>query len=231
MILITRPQESAQNFAHVLNTLGYQTIISPTLSVTPIDFDLPDLTTYDGLVFTSTNAVRLFCESTDERDIDVFVVGEQTKQATEATGFQTIHSADGNSDDLIALIQNSKASRLLHIRGKHVMRSMKEALTHVNELIIYETVMVDHFSQEALDVLQNETLEAVTFFSKRTAESFINLIKKNDLEDQLKPIKALCISAAVLEYIQSQKWLETYTSEHLNREGMLQLVQRVCHKP
>jgi len=57
--LVTRPCADAQILAETLGTMGHTSIISPVIHVLQLPFRPIDWSTYDAIIFTSSNAVRL----------------------------------------------------------------------------------------------------------------------------------------------------------------------------
>jgi len=95
-------------------------------------------------------------------------------------------------------------------------------------LVVYRAEKIRRLPPESLTAIQNGDITAATFFSKRTAKSFLALIGENDLTGSLKSIKALCLSPSVLECVQTYKWADTYVAAQPDREGMLALVNETC---
>ena len=61
-VAVTRARAQASGLAARLRALGAEVVEAPTIRIEPLDATVPDLTPYDLLVFTSSNAVRLFFE-------------------------------------------------------------------------------------------------------------------------------------------------------------------------
>ena len=67
-ILVTRPQEQADEFAQLLEEVGAEPLIAPTIRITPpedwapLDTAIRHLETYDWIIFTSANGVRFFSD-------------------------------------------------------------------------------------------------------------------------------------------------------------------------
>ena len=57
-ILITRPLIDSEDLMAKLFSLGHKIIHIPTLKISPLKKDSVDLSKYDALIFTSTNAIR-----------------------------------------------------------------------------------------------------------------------------------------------------------------------------
>lgn len=235
LILITRPEAEARQLADKLEQEGYDTVCTPMLTFRTLDFKQPDLSAYRGLIFTSAHGVRVLAEVTDLRSIAVFAVGRQTAAEAHGAGFEEVVSADGAAADLVKMIEaaaEDQAGPWLHVRGRDAALSVKDELQAAgipaDEIIVYAADQADHFSPEALDALRGDKIDAVMFFSKRTAENFLRLVDENGLEPHLRRIKALSISPAVLECVQAERWAETYTSSRPERDAMQEILRKAC---
>jgi len=232
-VLITRPEEEAQIYASELREQGFSVLVEPMLSVEAIEFEVPDLDGVQALLFTSAQALKFFSEKVSSRSIPLYVVGHHTKNVAQSLGYEDVFSARGAGGALVSLVRSEvtdKNRALLHVRGRHVARNLKEELSgdgfSVQELIVYETSMVNGFSSQTLEALKSGRIGSVTFFSKRTAEAFLRNVDEGLLSGALSGIKALCISEGVLKCVQSYSWFGTYKASRPDRQGMLELLKR-----
>ncbi|MCB1532933.1 MAG: uroporphyrinogen-III synthase [Alphaproteobacteria bacterium] len=234
-ILITRPQNQAEAFAKSVHALGLETLIAPMISVEPVAFETPDLNDFQALIFTSAQGVKFFTGQVRLRDIAVYVVGPQTEQAALAAGFEEVYSADGDAGDLVDLIDNEApdtARPFLYVRAKETAKPLEEMLEKrgftVESLIAYETKNTATLPEEIVQSLKAGDIQAVTFFSKRTAENFVKAVSERGLADSFSTIKALCLGDSMLEYVRLLRWQDTYVSDKPDQENMLALVVREC---
>jgi uroporphyrinogen-III synthase len=234
-IMITRPSDDAYDYALDLEAEGFKTFVEPMLKIEPKKFAKPDIGRYQALIFTSANAVRVFSERTSRRDIPVYAVGDHTRDEAFAVGFDDITTAQGTGDDLVEVIKanlSDKSRPLLHVCGVDVARPIDEMLAEsqiqVERCVVYKAGLVDRLSDEAIARIKNNKIQAVTFFSKRTAENFVRLVGDAALLPYLHSIKTLCISTPVLECVQPFQWQDTYIAETPSREAMLALLKSVC---
>jgi uroporphyrinogen-III synthase len=235
LVLLTRPLKESEAYAQELQGLGFETMIAPMLELAPQDFEMPEFQRYKALIFTSGNGVRFFAARTDRRDLRVFTVGDQTREAALEAGFTHVSSAGGAGADLVDLIARSKLDQtrpLLHVRGYHtalpIHIMLQERGYRVDLCVVYKAETVPDFSPDCLSALREGKIAAIPFFSKRTAENFLHLIQKHGLEQHLSSINALSIGARVLECVQSYPWRGTYVSDQPDKASMTQLLQRVC---
>ena len=88
------------------------------LALTPTGAALAPLEGVQGLLFTSANGVRAFCEASARRDLTAWCVGPATLKAAQLAGFTTCEHGDGNSEDLADLViakARADAGKLIHV--------------------------------------------------------------------------------------------------------------------
>jgi uroporphyrinogen-III synthase len=234
-VLITRPALDADEFANDVRSLGFTALIEPLLGIIPTAYQTPDLTNIPGLVFTSANAVRVFKRPEALTDVPVFAVGMHTAEEARKRGYNKVLFSEGAAGDLAALIKKKLPAggpALLHIRGEHTAMPLGDMLRKdgikVETLIVYTAKSEDHFTLACHAALEKGAIGTATFFSRRTAETFIKLIRQEGLEPRLSGIKALCISAAVLECVREAEWAEAYSAERPDKAAMIDLLKTKC---
>ena len=99
-ILLTRPLEDCSEMIIKFQSLGHQVSHLPLLSVEKIIHDEIDFTDYDGIVFTSANAVKFLNHDEINKKIKCFCVGEATEKKARSFGFQNTIAAEGNVSKL-----------------------------------------------------------------------------------------------------------------------------------
>jgi len=231
LILITRPLEEAKAFAKPLQGAGYETMIEPMLTIEPVAHQAHTLKGFGAVIFTSAHGVQ-FWKMAAGNGIKAYCVGEATARAAANRGYEVIN-ADGNAASLIEILKrNRPGTRLLYIRGQHgaypVTDDLKAAGFDIEEIIVYNAFLTEFLNPICLEALKKGQIEAVTFFSKRTAENFTRLMEKNGLLEALKGLKALSISQSVLESVRSYEWAGAYAAQESNTQGMLRLIKDVC---
>lgn len=234
-VLITRPEPSATQLCEVLKKRGYETLSSPSLIYETRQIGISDLSSYDALVFTSAQAIHSLFDQDHSHHFDlnkpVFTVGKNTDRTAHSYNFLNTHCADGNAQDLINLITQYPYKNILYLCGAHISTDIRTPLKSQNisvtEAIIYEALLTNDFSEDTRTALSNDQIDVVLFFSKRSAEIFMNLITKNGYEQQLATIKCLCISDSVLEYVRNYTWKDTYSAKAPNQDSMIDCLDSV----
>jgi uroporphyrinogen-III synthase len=102
---VTRTEPGANRTAGRLRDMGHEPIVAPVLAYRALPGATVDLTDASALAFTSRNAVRVFADLSDRRDLKTFVVGKGTADAASERGFEPVVAADGDIADLVDLIR------------------------------------------------------------------------------------------------------------------------------
>ncbi len=129
LILITRPIEDAESYAVELESEGFKTFTEPMLEVLARDFDVPDLSQYQGLIFTSANAVRIFAAASKERNIEAYCVGQNTTEQARDLGYNILHNAEGGGEELVDLLLKG---------GRNVLMEGSDTLLTGNNNVLTE---------------------------------------------------------------------------------------------
>ncbi len=180
-IVITRPNEQGLLFAKQVGGDAGDFLFEPLIEINHLNIDLPDFDMYDGFIVTSGHAKDII-----PKGMTCYSIGDYAPTASEL--------AD-------KINQQNEKLRLLYVRGADISFDMVGALKNhqIDEIIVYEAVSSDSFSNEIIHSFKNNEIGEVVFFSKRTAEIFAKLAIKHDILDNMGDIKALCISNSMVE--------------------------------
>jgi uroporphyrinogen-III synthase len=224
-ILVTRPVADGQEIAARLAEQGHQAVLAPLLE--PRFFDGPALEWRDvqAILATSANGVRALSRRTARRDIPVFAVGPQTADEAANAGFIDVRSADGDAVALAdATVRWAKpGSVLLHVCGEDAPGTLADNLAvrgfAVRRAVLYGMEAATTLPPQVQDALRNRALDAVMFFSPKTARLFLELAK--DLP--IAGLTALCISPNTAEVLPAGAFAQVRIAEKPNQAAMLTL--------
>ena len=229
-VLVTRPEEDAAALVAALAARGHEALVEPLLTVAPAPgVTAPlDLDGVQALLFTSANGARALARLSERRDLPVFTVGDASAEAARDVGFMTVESAGGKVDDLARLAierLNPAAGALFQAAASRRAGDLKGALEAagftLRREVLYETVPVTDLSNSLRRELKNGQLAAATFFSPRTAETFVGLVEKRGLTGACAETTALCLSAAVAEQLRGLDWRALVVAKRPNQESLL----------
>lgn len=203
-VLITRAQPDADTFAAKLDAADIGSVIAPIFSVRPTTDIPPEMEDVSGLLMTSANGVRAFAALCPERDLPVYAVGDATARAARAAGFDDVVSADGDVVDLAALVRrlaDPTKGALLHPAGRERAGDLRVLLGQfgftVRREVIYRAAVAEVLPTEAMYALREGVLDGAAFFSPRTADAFVTLVKDAGLASNCADLVAFCLSQAV----------------------------------
>jgi uroporphyrinogen-III synthase len=210
-ILVTRPAADAARSAAALRARGHDVIVAPLLTIEILcNAELGD-GPWSAILVTSANAARAIAghKRCDElRRIPVFTVGKQTAEEFRAQGFTEVTSADGDGDDLVALIaaRLKPPAPLLYLAGEDRAGDLASTLRtknlDVTTVVVYRVATADTLPVEAAAALHGG-LDGVLHYSRRSAEAFVAAARKSGLlEAALAKPTHYCLSAKVAEPLQ-----------------------------
>ena len=210
-ILVTRPAADAARTAAALRVRGHEAIVAPLLTIEYFpDAALGDRP-WSAILVTSANAARAIAAHRRRDEllrVAVLAVGRQSAQQLRAEGFADVSSAEGDVDDLAALVaaRLKPPARLLYLAGEERAGDLAGVLRaknfHVDTVVVYRTVVAQTLPEEAAAALA-AGIHGVLHYSRRSAEAFVSAARKAGvLEAALgKPVH-FCLSAKVAEPLQ-----------------------------
>jgi len=230
-VLITRGVGDAGELADRLRQMGYAVLLEPLLKVNFFDGDLPELSEFQALLFTSRNGVRAYCRLSDHRGLTVYAVGDGTAQAAREAGFHQVESAGGNVEALVLLVSARaivSGGPLLHIAGSITAGNLAGDLEavgfRVRRAVLYESVRASAFSTRTTQAFEDGDIGWVTLFSPRTARTFASLVKRQGIARCLRETDAVCLSGAVADEVEQIPWRAIKIAEKPTFEMLIQLL-------
>lgn len=214
-ILVTRAATQAGGFTDLLHQRGAKVIEMPTLEIVPpsswqgLDAAIGQLSTFQWLILTSTNAVDYFFQRLAANQLDnhalqgikIAVVGEKTAQRLQAFDLQPDFVPPNYvADSLISRFPEVLAGqRILFPRvetgGRDVLvREFAAQGAEVVEVAAYESRCPLQADPLALDALRRNQVQVVTFASSKTVQHFCDLLEMADL-DWRTWLNDLCIAS------------------------------------
>ena len=196
-VLITRPKDQAEEFARLLTDRGANVAYLPTIRIaSPESWDqfndaISTISDYDGIMFTSANAVRAFFQALKDRgnesvrkilsDTVLYVVGAKTGETLITEGFApTLLSDVANGHQLAEMLARTGigGKRLLFPHGNLTSENLAATLrskgARVDELVVYDTVPPrDEDARSIRRKLEEESIDIVTFFSPSSVKNLL----------------------------------------------------------
>ena len=219
-ILITRPEDQAQNLKSDLEQLGFEVLLSPMLKIEFLDFSLPNLADYDGYIFTSVNAVRAVSGAFSEKDKPVYCVGAKTYDALCEDGWVCVRKVSGNietlENDMFGVV-----GHYLHLSGVDVVRPLNVEGVVVDVLPVYKAHKRTSFSSDIAEKLTQQRVDVVMFYSARTGQAFAEAVEATGCTSALEATKALCLSDLVVHSIEHLPWQYVHVAKEPDGDAMV----------
>jgi uroporphyrinogen-III synthase len=230
-ILVTRPLEDGVEIAAQLALCGHQALLAPLLEpqfhTGPLLEETGELNDVQAILATSANGIRALKTRTARRDIPVFAVGPQTAQEARKCGFSNVRSADGDAKALAEATMGwaKRQGVLLHVCAQDAPGALTQMLGDAGFTVrpcpLYAIEPATALPAQARTALQDRTLDAVMFFSPRTARIFAGLAHGLPTDG----LTALCISPATAEALGAIVFARTLVAARPNQQAMLELAE------
>ena len=213
-ILITRPLIDSEDLMGKLFSLGHKIVHIPTLKISAANVGSVDANKYDAFIFTSANAIRNL--KLDNQDVSkiCFCVGSITEKIVRQKGYNNTISAGGTINALKNIILNSdqidKKKSIAYFCGDYISSDLDLELKNdgfqVDKIINYTSKKITDLNKENNKIINNHPPDIIFIYSKRSAESFIEIVKKYSLNGLMTESRVLCISEKVLDVLKKSGW-------------------------
>jgi len=214
-ILVTRERSQAGALSRLLAAKGASPLECPLIALSPppdwgpVDAALARLREYDGILFTSANAVRFFAQRLRAtgtpldlvRQVPGFAIGPATARALADEGFPAQAIADlGQAEGVMALLAKGKLAgkRFLFPRAREARevlpRFLEERGARADLVVVYETRTAHENRPLLWHILKSENLDYLTFTSTSTVTAFgLMMAAVGSPEPSWRAIPAACI--------------------------------------
>ena len=205
-VLVTRPIAQALRTKARLEALGHQVSLAPMLEIVFVAARLPQ-ETYAAIVVTSANAIEALSahdSAAEWRRLPIYTVGARTAETADRQGWTDIVSADGNADDLAALVTERLAGTdrpVLYAcgteRAADVEGQLEASGLRVAVVEVYRARRVDVLPAAVGDSIRAGSIDLVLLYSARSAEAFVQSLQSGDLLAQAASMAFGVMSEAV----------------------------------
>ena len=215
-VLVLRPEPGASATVQRARERGLSVIAIALFEIEPVAWEAPDPGVFDGLLLTSSNAVRCAGERLESlRGLPAYAVGEATADAAREAGFSIAATGNAGIDRLLGSIDPQ--IRLLHLCGedRRVPERPRQSITAV---VVYRATPV-----EAPDLTAAPGAVAL-IHSPRAARRFSELVHDR------ASIAVAAISAAAAEPI-GNGWQTVEVADEPTDNALLAIAARLCNNP
>ena len=213
-ILITRPLIDAEDLMGKLFSLGHKIVHIPTLKISAANASPVDAKKYDAFIFSSANAIRNLKLDNQDTNKICFCVGSITEKIVRLKGYNNTISAGGTVNALKNIILNSdqidKKKSIAYFCGDYISSNLDKELKNegfqVDKIINYTSEKITELNEENNKIIKNHPPDIIFIYSQRSAESFIEIVKKYSLNGLMTESRVLCISEKVLGVLKKSGW-------------------------
>ena len=198
-IVVTRPLDDSDASAEVLEALGAEVLIAPTVRILPVeDFGPLDraidrLPSFDWLVFTSGNGVRHFLDRLEARGRDLralghlrlAAIGPSTAEALARYRLKADLVPDSYRSEALAdaLIGPAAGKRVLLARadrGRTLLKDVLEGVAEVEQVPTYRNVDAESLPPAVAARIADGSVDWITLTSSAIAERLFALVPGPD---------------------------------------------------
>ena len=201
-IVVTRSRTQSSLLSEKIRDMGGNPIEIPTIKIQKVEdnceleSEINRIKDYTYIVFSSKNAVDIFFDKLNDMNYDARVlcnskicaVGSETAKAIKAKGIiadivPKRYVAEGLYEELKDIINEN--DKILIPRAKNARDFLVNKLSeksYVKEVITYESVIDADNKNLALQVIDDEEVEYITFASSSTVKNFMTLIGENNIK-------------------------------------------------
>ena len=213
-ILITRPLIDSEDLMGKLFSLGHKIIHIPTLKISSAKLKPINSKNYDAFIFTSANAIRNLKLMNFDKNKLCFCVGAITEKIVRQKGYNNTISAGGTVNALKNIIINSdqldKKKLLAYICGDNITSNLDQELKkegfQIEKIINYTSEKIQELNETTNKLINSHPPDIIFVYSKRSAESFIELAKKYSLNGLMTDSRVMCISEKVFNIFKETGW-------------------------
>ncbi len=236
-VLVTRARADAEETARLLSDRGVETELEPLLTINWLSPEPPVPEAPIAYAVTSRNGAEALGRRMQGHAIHcpVFAVGDRTAEILRAQDIPDVRSAEGDVNDLAAMICADMAGQaqnmdgpVVHIGGEETAGDLTGTLERMGlsacRVVAYRVETPKTLSSETVAAIRTGRIDGVIHFSPRSAETFVRLAAKAALGAALAGLDAFCMSEAVRKKAESGGWRQCFVATRPTLEAMIDLV-------
>ncbi len=216
-ILLTRPLEDCSELILKFQSLGHKVSHLPVIKVEKMNYKHFNFMEYDGIIFTSANAVKYLDVKNINKKLICFCVGNATEKKARSFGFQNVVTAEGNVENLKELILRNfdkKNKKLIYVSGEMISINLDQQLSEegydIQRIINYKTTHNEKFHDNFIEALKSNMPDIVYVYSKNSALSFLKFIKLYNSESLWLNTNLMCVGEKTSSILNEIKWKKIF---------------------
>lgn len=201
-IVVTRCRTQSSSLVEKISDMGGNPIEIPTIKIQKVEdnkeleAEIDKIKDYTYIIFSSKNAVDIFFDKLNEMGYDaralynskICAVGGETAKAIKSKGIiadivPRKYVAEELYEELKDIVNEN--DKILIPRAKNARDFLVNKLSekcYIKEVITYESVIDNDKKNLALEVIEDEKIDYITFASSSTVKNFITLIGEENLK-------------------------------------------------
>lgn len=201
-IVVTRCRKQSSSLVEKISDMGGNPIEIPTIKIQKVEdnkeleAEIDKIKDYTYIIFSSKNAVDIFFDKLNEMGYDaralynskICAVGGETAKAIKSKGIiadivPRKYVAEELYEELKDIVNEN--DKILIPRAKNARDFLVNKLSekcYIKEVITYESVIDNDKKNLALEVIEDEKIDYITFASSSTVKNFITLIGEENLK-------------------------------------------------
>lgn len=226
-ILITRSFDQSRRFSERLvkkfdNKLDIS--ISPIIKIKPLYLNV-ELNSFDGIIFTSENAIKV-CKKIDiSSDKKIFCVGRQTKKMAEKNGLKVSNTGKDTASLIKLLLTIKIKTRLLYLCGKNISVDLSKAFSSSDTVSVCTKAIYDQtplkLTLNAINILSQKKPVLVPIFSERSG----HILSRQFTKKMTSPRIALCFSKQIANSLVNYEYEKVLISPYPDIENLIALIE------
>ena len=211
-VIFTRPLIDSEDLMMNFFKSGHKVIHIPTLRIASANMQPINTKDYDGLIFTSANAVRFLKIKNDDKNIKCFCVGNLTERSLRLKGFNNTVAATGTVNALKNIIINSEKNikNLVYLCGDVISYELDKELIKegfkIKKIVNYTSTKILDLNKETMELIKTHPANIILIYSQRSAESFNEIVSKYSFSELMTHCTVMCISKKIKEFLETKGW-------------------------
>nr|WP_319384396.1 uroporphyrinogen-III synthase [uncultured Roseibium sp.] len=235
--LVTRPQPECARTADLIRAAGHVADEAPLLAFQAGAPAQLDLEAVSALVFTSRRALDALAghqQLEQLRNLPVFTVGDATAAACRAAGFTSVLSASGDLSSLGELLVSKRRTfdggNVLYPaaqdRSGDIDAVLRENGIGSETVVVYRMAAAGALADDVRERLCEGGYNGVLVYSRRTAETLLQLLRSSCPEAVFSELCVFAISQQAAEPLSGHMCVEA--ADVPSEKALLELVLGAC---
>jgi uroporphyrinogen-III synthase len=210
-VIVTRTEPDSQRLAARLRNAGHDAVCAPLIFIRYLTPRSVPNRPWQAILVTSANALHAL-ENAGSLEtllsVPLLAVGPASAMLARSMGFTTVKQASGNLPGLVELAKNAldtHSGPLLYLTGRvrsgDLSAELKKAGFDTQRIELYDTAYARELPFETKAAISAEQIEAVMLFSRRTAQTWADIVAREGLIRQAEKIVHVCLSAAIAQHL------------------------------